>query len=71
MDYKFLGVGELQPRPQSLLSPHFKRKQRDEDPGSGWSRVLMTNLSLLEESHIIRLLSPLVFVTPKADFVSL
>lgn len=39
MDDKFLRAGTLQPRPQSLLSPHSKGSKGKEDPGSGWSRV--------------------------------
>ena len=41
------------------------------DPGSGWSRALVTNLSSWEGLQLFRILTPLVFVTSKADFASL
>ena len=53
----FHDLWELQPRSQGLSSPHPK------GPGSGWSRVLVTNLSSREGSQVIKVLSPRPFVT--------
>ena len=57
------------PEPRSLGLP--KRERGKKDPGSSWSRVLVTNLCSWEESQLFRILSPLVFVTYKTDLVSL
>ena len=48
--------------PGSLISPP-QREREKKDPGSGWSRVLVTNLSSREGSQFIKVLSPLPFVT--------
>jgi len=63
-------------RPTSLTFPgSFKsppqRELGKKDPGSGWSRVLVTNLYYWEGSQIFGILSPLVFVSSKSYFASL
>ena len=50
----------LVPRVFYLPTPGERGKK---DPRSGWSRVLVTNLSSWEGSHFIKVLSPLLFVT--------
>ena len=50
----------LFPRVFYLPTP---RERGNKDPGSGWSRVLVPNLSSWEGSHFIKVLSPLLFVT--------
>ena len=52
--------------PESFISPP-QRERGKEDPGSGWSRVLVTNLFSWEGSQFIRLSSRLVFVRSKPD----
>ena len=53
-----------QPRSQGLSSSH-KREWSKKDPGSGWSRALVTKLSSWEGYQLFRKLSPLAFVTSK------
>ena len=53
-----------QPRSQGLSSSH-KREWSKKDPGSGWSRALVTKLSSWEGYQFFRKLSPLAFVTSK------
>ena len=48
--------------PGSFISPP-QSEQGKKDTGLGWSRVLVTNLSLWEGSQFIKVLSPLLFVT--------
>mgnify|MGYP000509553994 CR=1 FL=1 len=48
--------------PGSFISPP-QRERGKKDPGSGWSRVLVTNLSSREGSQFIKVLSSLPFVT--------
>ena len=50
----------LVPRIFHLPTPMERGKK---DPGSGWSRDLVTNLSSWEGFQFIKLLSPLLFVT--------
>ena len=52
-----------------MSPPH--RQQGKKDPGSGWSHVLVTNLSSWEGSKFRTILSLLAFATYKADLVSL
>jgi len=52
-----------QPRSQGLSSPHPKGSEVEKDPGSGWSRVFVTNLSSWEGFQFIKVLSPLLFAT--------
>ena len=47
--------------PGSFISPP-QRERGKKDPGSGWSRVLVTNLSSREWSQFIKVLSPRPFV---------
>ena len=49
--------------PESFISPP-QRKLEKKDPGSGWSRVLVTHLFSREGSQFIKVLSPRPFVTP-------
>ena len=51
----------LAPRVFYLSPP--QRESAKKDPGSGWLRVSVTNLSSWEGSHVIKVLSPLLFVT--------
>ena len=55
--------------PESFISPP-QREQGKKDPGSGWSRVLVTNLSSWEGPQLFRILTPLVFFISKTDFAS-
>ena len=48
--------------PRSFISPP-QRERGKKDPGSGWSHVLVTNLSSREGSQFIKVLSPRPFVT--------
>ena len=48
--------------PGSFISPP-QRERRKKDPGSGWSHVLVTNLSSREGFQFIKVLSPRPFVT--------
>ena len=50
---------------QGLSSPPLQRDRGKKDPVSGWSRVLVTNLSSWERSQFIIVLLPLLFVTYK------
>ena len=54
----------IQPRSQGLSSSH-KRGWSKKDPGSGWSRALVTKLSSWEGYQFFRKLSSLAFVTLK------
>ena len=45
--------------------PPPQRERGKKDPGSGWSRISVTNLSLSEGSQFIRVMSPLLSVTNK------
>ena len=56
-------------RRRAFDTPQMEREKKD--PGSGWSRVLVTNLCSWEWSQFLRMLLPLLFVTCKGDLVSL
>ena len=56
-------LARAQPRSQGLSSPQPQRERGKKDPGSGWSRVLVTNLSSREGFQFIKVLSPRPFVT--------
>ena len=62
-----VSLGVAQPRSQGLSSSH-KREWSKKDPGSGWSRALVTKLSSWEGYQFFRKLSPLAFVTSKTRF---
>ena len=64
LTFRYLLLGMLSPTsfPGSFISPH-QRERGKKDPGSGWSRVLVTNLSSREGFQFIKVLSPRPFVT--------
>ena len=63
--------GNTQPRSQGLFIAPRQRERGKKDPGSGWSRVLVTSLSSRERFQFFKILLAFVFLTSKTKCVSL